>query len=237
MNNQNPIFLTCSSLLILILSLQFLFQTCNANCTPSSCGLIPNITSRFRLKKDPINCGDRRAELSCENDVASISLNSHEYYVKEINYHDSSIRVADASIDNNNTCSFPNYSSYKRAHLYPSPYAYGEVLPINFLRCPHPLKNSSLFIEITSDCASDSRGYAYIKVGHMDASDLTEMCQVEVIVMTSWKFKDLKNVSLSEIHDSLLYGFELRFCYWCGISTKWGKYGRCISLVKFALTF
>ncbi|XP_057798679.1 uncharacterized protein LOC131014652 [Salvia miltiorrhiza] len=38
--------------------------------------------------------------------------------------------------------------------------------------------------------------------------------------MTSWQeFKDLNNVSLLEIHQSLLYGFELTVCPWCGTSS------------------
>lgn len=43
----------------------------------------------------------------------------------------------------------------------------------------------------------------------MQASDVMNMCRVDLIMLTSWKFKDSDNVSLSEIHESLLYGFEL----------------------------
>ncbi|KAL8537951.1 hypothetical protein ACS0TY_000045 [Phlomoides rotata] len=62
----------------------------------------------------------------------------------------------------------------------------------------------------------DSR-HTYIKAGHMKASDVRDdMCRIDVIAMTSWEFEDLKNVSVSEIHESLLYGFELSwFWYPC----------------------
>ncbi|KAL8486885.1 hypothetical protein ACS0TY_023541 [Phlomoides rotata] len=75
------------------------------------------------------------------------------------------------------------------------------------MRCPYRLKNSSLFMELSTHCNSST--HTYIKVGHMNATDVGDNCSVDLIVLTSWNFKDVKNVSLSEIHQSLLYGFEL----------------------------
>ncbi|KAL1553075.1 rust resistance kinase Lr10-like [Salvia divinorum] len=100
--HQDRIFLTTSSLLM-ILSLHNLFESCDAKCAPSSCGIIHNISYPFRLKGDSNKCGDPRFEFSCENNVTSISLNSHKYYVKAINYSGyrdvPTIRVVDASIN------------------------------------------------------------------------------------------------------------------------------------------
>ncbi|XP_057798663.1 LEAF RUST 10 DISEASE-RESISTANCE LOCUS RECEPTOR-LIKE PROTEIN KINASE-like 2.4 isoform X2 [Salvia miltiorrhiza] len=217
----------CSSLLIVLLLNSFGF--CNAKCSPSACGIIPHISSPFRLKGDPKNCGNHRFELRCENNVTSISLNSHKYYVKAINYHNSTIRLVDASLNNDDICSFPTYSAYDHNFTYDNRHRFPYTIPrnvssdiydvipypINFVSCPHPLKNYSL----VTDCASNPR-YSYIKVGHLNASELPPLCGVEVIVMTSWQeFKDLNNVSLLEIHQSLLYGFELTVCPWCGISS------------------
>ncbi|XP_057798671.1 rust resistance kinase Lr10-like isoform X2 [Salvia miltiorrhiza] len=253
MITQNLIFLTISSLFILSL-LHNLFQTGEANCTPSACGIIRNISYPFRLKGDPSNCGDRRFELTCENNVTSIYLNSHKYYVKAINYRNGygydkpTIRLADASINNDDLCSFPtlsidayNFADYESPHSIPnyeipsySSYPYDdEPLPINFISCPNPLTNSSLFTDITTQCASNSSHprYAYIKVGHMNTSELPLVCGVDVIVMTSWHFKDLNNVSLSEIHHSLLYGFEL-ICSWYATSMS-GMNQRCIFIYVY----
>ncbi|KAH6824918.1 hypothetical protein C2S53_002754 [Perilla frutescens var. hirtella] len=209
---------TCSSLLMIVL-IQYLFQTSLATpsrfCPPSSCGIIPNISFPFRLSHDPDHCGDRRFELSCQNNLTSIHLNSHEYYLKEINYQNRTVRLVDASIKNDDACSFPNYSAYAYNFTYDSShflYTSDTNWPINLMRCPHPLKNSSSFTEITHCAASDSSNprFTYIKVGHMNASEVAETCALELIVMTSWKkFTDLKNVSLSELHQSLLYGFQL----------------------------
>ncbi|KAH6783165.1 hypothetical protein C2S52_008124 [Perilla frutescens var. hirtella] len=236
MVTTQTLLLTCSSLLIVLLHLsqttRAIPQTSRRGCSPSACGVIHNISYPFRLKHDPKRCGYPKLELACENNVTSIYLNSQKYYVKAINYHNSTIRLVDASIISNDTCSFPKSSAYaynftSRAffdelilfHPYSTYLLYDdrEASPINLMRCPTPLKNSSLFTDITHDCASNSSthtGYStYVKVGHMNASEVPQTCELEVIVMTSWKkFKGLNsNVSLSEIHDSLLYGFELDY--------------------------
>ncbi|XP_057798685.1 LEAF RUST 10 DISEASE-RESISTANCE LOCUS RECEPTOR-LIKE PROTEIN KINASE-like 2.5 [Salvia miltiorrhiza] len=197
MITQNFIFLfTCSSLLIVF------FQTCNAfDCTPSACGVIRNISSPFRLKGDPNHCGDRKYELVCENNVASIHLNSHKYLVKTINYSDFTIRLAHVSISKN-TCSFPMSSAY---NLF-DPYVLYFNQLIFFMSCEHPLQNSSLSTQVT-DC--EQGRHTYIKVGNMRLADVEYMCTIVSVVATAWNFKVLKNVSLSEIHQSLLYGFTL----------------------------
>ncbi|KAL1553081.1 hypothetical protein AAHA92_13801 [Salvia divinorum] len=208
MMNQNLIFFfTCSSLLIA--SLHF-FQACNATCTPSACGLIPNIFPPFRLKNDPQHCGDPSCELVCENNVASINLNSHKYYVKEINYTDFTTRLAYASIDNS-TCSFPISSAYEPNYFNPYFLEREKNQPISFMSCEYPLHNCSLSPQVTG--CGQSSAHTCIKAGNLRPADVELMCTVESIVPTSWNFTDLNNVSLSEIHQSLLYGFKL---YWLG---------------------
>ncbi|XP_031116043.1 PR5-like receptor kinase isoform X2 [Ipomoea triloba] len=103
------------------------------------------------------------------------------------------------------------------------------TVPIIFLRCPFPMK-SFTFVEMTKECWNDKNssgrnapplypsagGYAYAKVGRLNASDLRISCGVELITMTSsWRVQE-NNVSsqinvsrLLEIHDALRYGFEL----------------------------
>ncbi|KAL1551294.1 hypothetical protein AAHA92_19155 [Salvia divinorum] len=224
-DSQNLIFLT----FFMILSLLSLLESCDAKCTPSSCGTVHNIGYPFRLKGDPKKCGDPRFKLACENNVASIILNSHKYYVKAINYSqtflydNSTIRLVDASLNNDNICSFPTYYEYAPNFtfananslpylipVYPSDSYDDKPLPINFISCPKPLINSSLFTDITAHCGSNSshhHRYSYVKVGHMKVSEMPHTCG-DVIVMTFWDFKNLSNVSLLEIHEALLYGFE-----------------------------
>ncbi|XP_047956485.1 rust resistance kinase Lr10-like isoform X2 [Salvia hispanica] len=47
----------------------------------------------------------------------------------------------------------------------------------------------------------------------MKVSEVPYTCRLDLKAMTSLDFKDLNNVSLSQIHESLLYGFELTFCH------------------------
>ena len=260
MSHQNLIYL----ITLMILSLHSLFESCDAECTPSSCGIIPNISYPLRLKGDPKRCGDRRYELSCENNVTSISLHSHKYYVKEINYanngyyDDYIIRLVDASIKNDDICSFPTYSLYayhfgsldnpnRLPYQIPnnssSSYPYKDIVtfPINFISCPNPLRNSALFTDITTLCVSNSSNFRYIKVGHMKVSDLPYACGVDLIVMTSSDFKDFDNVSLSQIHEALLYGFQLYICPYCRnpeflLLISWGKQEELMHLVLLCYT-
>ena len=125
------------------------------------------------------------------------------------------------SINNNDICSFPNTSSYAYTLISPSYVSYfasssgTENKSVNLISCQNPLNNSSLFTDITQDCDSHHT-FRYVYVGRIMASQVPHMCRLDLIVMTSWPgFVDLKKVSLSQIHHSLLYGFELRFCYNC----------------------
>ncbi|XP_019195143.1 PREDICTED: rust resistance kinase Lr10-like [Ipomoea nil] len=73
---------------------------------------------------------------------------------------------------------------------------------------------SSALVETTKECwnnkSSGSGVYTYAKVGRLNASDLRISCRVELMTMTSLRIQE-KNVSSSllEIHDALMYGFEL----------------------------
>lgn len=216
--------------LLIFIFLLLLSQNCRCMkpfhiCSPSSCGSIRNISFPFRLKNDPKHCGNLVYELECENSTTVLYLNSRKYKVKEINYVNQTIWLADVSVDNNSVCSFPDVSLTRDSiRDYPydtetwnSNYVYIDVAwPISYMRCPYSLKNASFFTELPSRCASsDSFTRTYIKVGFMMASDLRENCTLHSSVLTSWKFKDLENIPVSEIHDSLLYGFRLSILSGC----------------------
>ncbi|KAL8550832.1 hypothetical protein ACS0TY_000057 [Phlomoides rotata] len=227
MKMSEILLLKSSSLFILLLiSLQTSDALNSHICSSSSCGIIPNISFPFRFKHHPKHCGYPDYELACENNVTLLYLSSQKYKVKAINYHNFTIGLVDVSVNNTNTFSFPNSSPYPYNFNHGYPYSTGLMkrsyirdfpeiaVPINFMSCPQPLNNSSLYTD-ANDCAHRDRvldassRHTYIKVGHMNASGVRDMCRIDMIVMTSWKFEDLKNVSISEIYQSLLYGFEL----------------------------
>jgi len=101
-----------SALFVILL---FLLQQIGATkqyddaCPTSSCGKVTNITHPFRLKGDPHHCGDNRYELTCENNVAILSLYSGKYHVQAINYNNFTIRVVDPGVQQLNCSSIPRY--------------------------------------------------------------------------------------------------------------------------------
>nr|GMD58546.1 LEAF RUST 10 DISEASE-RESISTANCE LOCUS RECEPTOR-LIKE PROTEIN KINASE-like 2.4 [Ipomoea batatas] len=217
--------------LICVLVIQF---PCHSNsrqyCNPSSCGSIHNISSPFRLNTDPENCGNPNYQLTCEQNRTVLTLKSQKYYVQSINYNNFTIRLVDPGVQDNNLCSFPRYALARYSFsAYLNPYAISRAMygwedvplitvPIIFFSCPFPVKSStsSAFVETTKDCSNKtSGGYAYAKLGPLNASDLRISCQVERITMSSWRIQEnmseINVTSLVEIHDALMYGFEL---YW-----------------------
>ncbi|XP_031116815.1 LEAF RUST 10 DISEASE-RESISTANCE LOCUS RECEPTOR-LIKE PROTEIN KINASE-like 2.5 [Ipomoea triloba] len=141
-------------------------------------------------------------------------------------------------------CSFPQYalgrysfgggSNTYDIDLFQNRTFLEITVPIVFFTCPFPMKNSSAFVEITAnDCSNrtnggnapfySSGGFAYAKIGPFIASDLRVSCRVDLITQTSWKIQEngAQNVSLLDIHDAMMYGFELSWfqavlCEPCG---------------------
>ncbi|XP_012834011.1 PREDICTED: uncharacterized protein LOC105954875 [Erythranthe guttata] len=91
-------------------------------------------------------------------------------------------------------------------------YYVANSVPISFMSCPYPV-NSSNLLEITSHCA-DKKLYgvngsrAYIIFGK-DVHQVKDMCEIDLVVMTSLPLKIKENVSFSTMHKALLNGFEV----------------------------
>ncbi|XP_073127313.1 LEAF RUST 10 DISEASE-RESISTANCEUS RECEPTOR-LIKE PROTEIN KINASE-like 2.1 [Henckelia pumila] len=225
------IFLSC---LFLVKAASYANQ--NSSCTPSSCGDIRDISYPFRLKDDPQHCGDSNYEISCENNTGTawIYVYSHKYHVRAINYQNYTIRLADPTVKNNDTCSFPFYfPNWKNINGFDSfPYSIFSynmsseekqptqiARPITFFSCPFPLNDSDHpFIPTDKYCISSNTSvlrHTYIKVGeYLYAQDVRDLCRIDLVVMTSSTliydhYQENYDLSFSEIHHSLLYGFEL----------------------------
>ncbi|KAL2550668.1 Protein kinase domain-containing protein [Forsythia ovata] len=223
---RETFLLECLLALIIVQLLQTSSASHNIQCNSSACGKIPIIRYPFRLKENPQHCGESSYELVCENNTASLYLNSNKYHVQAIDYLNFTIRLAGSALKND-SCSFPQYSLSRYNFYNNYPYSTYNLTksedlpklswPITFMSCPYPV-NSSMFL-VTSHfdnrfyasnaSYSSTRRYTYVKVGDLNVSDVRDMCSIDLIVMTSWPFKDVNNISLSEIHDSLIYGFEL----------------------------
>ncbi|KAM3682002.1 hypothetical protein ACJW31_12G039600 [Castanea mollissima] len=225
-----------SVLIVLVLVHQL--KTCcamvNHTCSASSCGNIHNISFPFRLSTDPENCGYPDYELSCENN-RTVLYSSGKYYVEEISYNNYTIRIVDSGIQKNNYFSTPNYSLYR--YNFSSQYWNGyttyqlqrkgtvpEWYPelsrsLVWMSCEKPV-NSTLYLDTcnynnNSSSISDSKRYRYVTVGITNASEVEDSCQVEKMFLTSWPINndDPANISCTDVHNELVYGFELSWLY------------------------
>ncbi|KAF3974429.1 hypothetical protein CMV_002252 [Castanea mollissima] len=227
--------------LAVLIALVLVHPTCcaptamvNHTCSASSCGNIHNISFPFRLKTDPENCGDFSYNLSCENNRTVLYISRGKYYVQEISYNNYTIRIVDSGIHKDNYFSFstPTHSSSRYDLNFHSPYYtylqkgtkvnYGHLelsRSLVLMSCEKPV-NSPLYLD-TSTCnyndnsssISDSKRYRYVKVGRTNVSEVEESCKVEKMFRTSWPRSADSNIACKDVHNELVYGFELSWLY------------------------
>ncbi|CAN6562010.1 unnamed protein product [Malus baccata var. baccata] len=228
-----------TSLLFVFLVVGFFSVVCSAKddhpnkCAPSSCGIIPNISYPFRLNNDPDNCGDQRYNLSCENNRTVLYLYSGKYYVQAINYDNYTIRIVDVNLHEGDCSSLPHQSlaeyNFDNQIAGDHPYRFCQIVgktiwmnyfdqtdclelskPIIFMTCETQV-NSPLYVD-TSPCTSlmsSLSGHVFVKIGHLNASDMRDLCRIDLTVATSWPGANDTNISYVDIHKELVYGFEL----------------------------
>ncbi|XP_024199474.1 rust resistance kinase Lr10 [Rosa chinensis] len=193
------------------------------DCEPSSCGDIHNISYPFRLNDDPKKCGDQRYSLSCENNVTVLHSYSGKYYVLAINYGNYTIQVVDANVRKGNCSSIPRNSLASYNFSDEDPYDIHTLKgtdywgyttlelskPIIFMTCETRPVNSYLYMD-TAPCINATSGHSFVITGGLSVSDLWDSCLIELMVLTSSSIgtKDT-NSSYIDIHNELLYGFEL----------------------------
>ncbi|PRQ55771.1 putative glycerophosphodiester phosphodiesterase, protein kinase RLK-Pelle-LRK10L-2 family [Rosa chinensis] len=233
--------------LLVLLLLVLCTAACHAkddphHCEPSSCGNIHNISYPFQLNDDPNKCGKSMYNLSCEKNVTVLHLYSGKYYVLAINYGNYTIRVVDANIRKDNCSSIPRNSlaSYNfseedpysidmlkgQGHIYwGDAHRFELSKPIIFMTCDTRPVSSYLYMD-TAPCINAQSGHPFVLTGGLNASDLWDSCRIELMVLTSSSIgtKDI-NSSYIDIHNELLYGFELSWYYsYRGSRTYWECY-------------
>ncbi|XP_061339232.1 uncharacterized protein LOC133285932 [Gastrolobium bilobum] len=213
----------------------FLQSFCNAlsihDCPASSCGNIPNISYPFRLSGDPPHCGNKRYELVCQKNNATIlALLSGKYHVHEIDYKRRKIRVSDAGVTEDTSCSFiPRYFlgstnlTDDTAHIInPLSLAPFDDRGIAaYFNCSNPITNDPRYVKVdTTRCGSGGHIYAVLKKD--SSSDFRVMdikigCQLKVATFANWATKkdhnNKKNDSYDDIHNMLAYGFWLSWLH------------------------
>ncbi|KAL6187485.1 hypothetical protein ACLB2K_038883 [Fragaria x ananassa] len=170
-----------------------------AKCVPSSCGDIHDISYPFRLQQDPEQCGDLNHTLECDhNNITVLRLFSQEYYVKAINYDNGTIRVVDPGLEKNNCSSLPRF----------------PLSEYNFMNC-------SRYVS-TAPCIN-SEMYGYAVKGGMYPEEVENGCTLYWMGLTNLKDR---NVSYQDIHDQMVYGFELRYAA-TACRGQWVFYREC----------
>ncbi|KAG5574891.1 hypothetical protein H5410_055025 [Solanum commersonii] len=200
----------------LILQIIFL-QTSNAwkiNCPDSACGDIRNIRHPFHLNTDPKYCHFSGFELACEGNQTVVWLSSKKLHVQSIDYANQTIHLVDPTLQTDDLCSlipskftiFYNYNNFFGLYIYASERR--VAAPIFMFNCPSAV-NDSTYVEI-SGCKI--RRYTYLKIGEMKVSEVSDGCRAEYIGFTSWP--NINNISRSDIHQAILYGFEFSYSSW-----------------------
>ncbi|KAL7240326.1 hypothetical protein ACSBR2_006056 [Camellia fascicularis] len=199
----------------------------------SSCGDIQNITYPFRLKGDPIICGDPDYELSCEKNKTIMNFHSGMYYVKNISYAMRTIRLVDVNFTNG-TCNLPSASlSSDDVH---NDYRYQGLLffsSISFVNCSATINDPTYII---LPCLSrGNTSYVYVKFDSESLHDVPVGCSY--LSMTVVDRDDVKKYpSYDAIFKLLESGFVLGWsveCRNCHLSNR-----RCyISAYQYPLDY
>ncbi|XP_004498418.3 rust resistance kinase Lr10-like isoform X1 [Cicer arietinum] len=210
----------CFLQIMVVVLLQLDDKTCdaitnnNTICPPSSCGKMRNIKHPFRLKSDPTRCGDKRYELSCENNMTMLTLFEGKYYVKEINYKNYTIRLVDPAIEEGTDCSsMPRYylyasnftSNYNPSYLGDQyrtfqnriietadyfEYLESEELPmfqhVIYMNCSNPVRDDPVYADTASCVKLNSEGYVYAIAGDLKVQNTKDDCHVEVVAAISF---------------------------------------------------
>nr|XP_048326035.1 rust resistance kinase Lr10-like [Ziziphus jujuba var. spinosa] len=207
-------FMIYTAFLVLMAFHQTINAKQNHHCPPSYCGNITNISHPFRLRTDPPNCGDKRYNLSCENNLTVLYLYSGKYYVQAINYNNYTIRVVDSYIEKGSCSSLPRYSltSYNFSY-YSDPYSLRSKVrkskkdpqtvalslseTLTFLKCQNPVK-STLYVP-TVPCINNT------------SSSTTNASAGMNMIQSKWKYSYVKfgKMNVSELMD--LCQIELMF--------------------------
>ncbi|GMP59041.1 hypothetical protein CsSME_00022482 [Camellia sinensis var. sinensis] len=174
----------------------------------SSCGDIQNITYPFRLKGDPIICGDPDYELSCEKDKTSMNFHSGMYYVKNISYAMRTIRLVDVNFTNG-TCNLPSASL--SSDDVRNDYRYQGLLffsSISFVNCSATINDPTYII---LPCLSrGNTSYVYVKFDSESLYDVPVGCSYLSMIPV-----DRKPINTDDVKKLLAAGFELGWSVEC----------------------
>jgi len=234
-------------------------QSCSArknsivDCAPSSCGNIHNISYPFRVSTDPNSCGNKKYELTCENNRPALYLNKGvKYYVQAIDYSFFTIRLVDADVQKDDCFSVPRHSlildyssdigDYSLAY-YTSTFV--------FMSCRNPILSPSHYIVDASSCKNgsnlfnsasnisspSSQNYSYVfianshsyydyydSIGYYYMRDIPDLCHVNLMYPAPYTFDQPKNET------NIISYIDVHHSIVYGFDLSWS--GACCDSVK-----
>ncbi|CAK7355505.1 unnamed protein product [Dovyalis caffra] len=180
--------------------------------------------------------------------VSKLPFTSSVGILNGINYKDFTIRLADPGVQKDDCFSIPQYTFNEDEYLYTdniySPYQFSFDHQLAFLNCANPIQ-SAIDILDTSSCKSDStgyynstfnvtspishdmEGYSYVIYGYFKLQNLPDLCRINLIHPVPRDIDPLinePNMSYIDIHNILVYGFELQ---WVSVCCNFGKENPC----------
>ena len=161
-----------------------------------------------------------------------------KYYVQSINYSDFTIRLVDAAVQKDDCFSIPLHSLtkeyYGRAFDSGNYYywAFDSGYVLTFLCCKNQMLNPPDYIMDASSCKNgsgtaysssssssisspscvDMEGHSYVMVDGDIIKDVPDLCRINLIYSVP---KYMRNMSYTDVHDVLVYGFELSWFSFC----------------------
>ncbi|XP_017980342.1 PREDICTED: rust resistance kinase Lr10 [Theobroma cacao] len=182
----------------------------NNDCGFTLCGDV-NISYPLRLKGQRRACGE--IELECEHDNRTTLVGKYDkYYVQEIFYENSTLRVVGANLGRDN-CSLPLNRFYEDFPFCGIPFFDFSGFPdhysfMHLVNCTTPAE-SSLYVN-ASHCPSSSLSplsYFYFLDQETHPRDFKQSCTV--VAEVPIKVENITGLDSLKIYEKLLLGFEL----------------------------
>lgn len=186
------------------------------DCPPFSCGHLRDVSSPFRRRGDPPDCGVQSYELVCTDDEATIRIGRGTYNVVSINYTASNFWVVESNLGAQSSCLLPRWSrhaleyrSRRSVELAPS----GWTTWATFVNCSQPIENNGMYKPVA--CLSTNSSFIYVMTGLSSsfAENFELSCGYLAMTPLGGAALTVNNASYADILKLISKGFAVRFPY------------------------
>uniref|UniRef100_A0ACD5W529 Uncharacterized protein n=1 Tax=Avena sativa TaxID=4498 RepID=A0ACD5W529_AVESA len=188
-------------------------------CPPFSCGHLQDISSPFRRRGDPLECGVGAYELGCTSSKATIHINTGTYYVTAINYTNSYFRVMDTNFDTNSSCPLPLWNRLPYAGSILDSHGFWDLsirsgYTACFANCSRAVTNNGAYKPV--DCLSADNSHVYVWVYDCSVQELEPYCGYLAMIPFGDEYSSnmqlqLQGASYADIIQLITKGFTVHF--------------------------